>query len=319
MTAQSIRSDRGTLSAFGALVVLVGANVVAIRFSNRELAPFWGAGTRFALAAILFMAILVARRIALPRGTALAGALLFGVLDIAAFFALSYWGLVRVPAGQGAVVGALLPLVTLFLAVAHGLERLGWRAVAGAILAVVGVAVVSGEQVRGEVPLVSLLALVAAVVCGAEATIVVKWFPPTNPAATNAVATTVGAVVLLALSVISGESRAPAPSGRHLGRHRIPRLDRDGRGVPALPVRPQALAGIGGRVPLRHVALRIRGPRGGALGRGGDATLRRRCRPRPGRCLRRHAGPCVWRRRPVILQGWLDMTARQIAGWGSDG
>jgi drug/metabolite transporter (DMT)-like permease len=208
MTVQRSRPDRATLGAFGALVVLVGANFVAIRFSNRELAPFWGAGTRFALAAILFMVILAVRRIAFPRGRALAGALLFGVLSIAAFFALSYWGLVRVPAGRGAVVGALLPLVTLFLAVAHGLERLGWRALAGAVLAVAGVALVSGEQVRGDVPLISLLALLAAVVCGAEASIVVKWFPPTDPAATNAVAMTVGALVLLALSVVSGEPRA---------------------------------------------------------------------------------------------------------------
>jgi drug/metabolite transporter (DMT)-like permease len=208
MTAQGSRPDRATLAAFGALVVLVGANFVAIRFSNRELAPFWGAGTRFALAAILFMAILAVRRIALPRGRALAGALLFGVLSIAAFFALGYWALVRVPAGRGAVVGALLPLITLFLAVAHGLERLSWRALAGAVLAVAGVALVSSEQVRGDVPLISLLALLAAVVCGAEASIVVKWFPPTDPSATNAVAMTVGAVVLLALSVVSGEPRA---------------------------------------------------------------------------------------------------------------
>lgn len=34
------RSDRTTLLAFGAPVVLVGSNLVAIRFSNRELAPF---------------------------------------------------------------------------------------------------------------------------------------------------------------------------------------------------------------------------------------------------------------------------------------
>lgn len=42
----------------------------------------------------------------LPRGTALAGALLFGVLDIAAFLALGYWALVHMPAGQAAIVGA---------------------------------------------------------------------------------------------------------------------------------------------------------------------------------------------------------------------
>jgi drug/metabolite transporter (DMT)-like permease len=132
--------------------------------------------TRNVQAAILFMAILAVRRIAFPREPALAVAQLFSLLDIAAFFALSYWGLVRVPAGQAAVVGALLPLVTLFLAAAHGLERRGWRAPAGAVLAVAGVALVSGEQVCGDVPLISLLALVAAIVCGAEAVrLVARW------------------------------------------------------------------------------------------------------------------------------------------------
>jgi hypothetical protein len=52
VTVQGSRADRATLAAFRSLVVLVGANFVAIRFNNRELAPFWGAGTRFALAAI---------------------------------------------------------------------------------------------------------------------------------------------------------------------------------------------------------------------------------------------------------------------------
>jgi drug/metabolite transporter (DMT)-like permease len=139
----SPRPGHAALVAFGALVILVGANLVAIRFSNRELAPFWGAGTRFALAAILFAAIMMVRRIAVPTGAALVGAVLFGLLDIAAFFALTYWGLVQVPAGQAAVIGALLPIVTLFLAVAQGLERLAWRAIVGAISAVAGVALVS--------------------------------------------------------------------------------------------------------------------------------------------------------------------------------
>src|ERR671938_943343 len=199
MTPPGSRPDRLTLAAFGALVVLVGANLVAIRFSNRELAPFWGAGTRFVLAAMVFAAIVAARRLTLPRGTALAGALLFGVLDIAAFFALSYWGLVHVPAGQAAVIGALLPLVTLFLAVAHGLERLGRRALAGGVAAVAGVAVVSGAQVRDDVPLASLLALLAGIVCAAEARIILKRLPAADPFATNAVAMAVGAVMLLTL------------------------------------------------------------------------------------------------------------------------
>jgi drug/metabolite transporter (DMT)-like permease len=207
------RPDRATAAAFGALVILVGANLVAVRFSNRELAPFWGAGTRFVLAAILFAALVAARRIGLPRGTALAGAVLFGALDIAAFFALGYWGLVHVPASQAAVIGALLPLVTLFLAVAHGLERLGWRALAGGVIAVAGVAVVSLEQASGDVPLASVLALLAGVVCGAEASIIIKRLPASDPFATNAVAMAVGAVLLLSLSVASGEPRATPMQG----------------------------------------------------------------------------------------------------------
>jgi len=284
MSAQSSRPDRATLAAFVVLVVLVGTNFVAIRFSNRELAPFWGAGTRFAMAAVLFMAIVAVRRIALPHGAALAGALLFGLLDIAAFFGLGYWGLVRVPAGQGAVIGALLPLVTLFLAVAHGLERLSWRALAGAVLAIAGVAVVSGEQVRGDVPLISLLAILGAVVCGAEASVVFKWFPPTHPAATNAVAMTVGAVLLLTLSVVIGEPRTlPSKGATWAAITYLVSIGTVGVFLLFLFVlqRWQASAAA----YIRPGALRIRGARRRVLGRETNAALRRRCGAGPGRRL----------------------------------
>src|SRR5437867_10183008 len=111
-----------TLIAFGVLVVLVGANPVAIRFSNRELEPFWGGGVRFTAAAVLFWAIVAARKIAVPRGAALVGAILYGLLGIAVFFAFVYWGLQRVQAGVGGVILATVPLLTLLFALAHRLE-----------------------------------------------------------------------------------------------------------------------------------------------------------------------------------------------------
>ena len=43
--------------------------------------------------------------------------------------------------------------------------------------------------------------------------VVVKRFPPVDPVATNAVAMTVGAVMLLALSVLSGEPRSAPVHG----------------------------------------------------------------------------------------------------------
>lgn len=211
--AQASRSNRATLVAFGALVLLVGSNLVAIRYSNRELAPMWGAGLRFALAAVIFGTIVVARGLPFPRGAALAGAALYGLLGFAAFFAFLYWGLVRASAGLGQIVLALIPLLTMALAVAHGLERFRWRAVGGGIVAVAGIALVFGDQTRADVPLLSLLSLVAAAVSFAETGIIVKRLPPADPVATNAVATTVGAAVLLALSVIVGEPRAVPVQG----------------------------------------------------------------------------------------------------------
>ena len=40
--------DRITLLAFLVATLILGANWVGVRFSNRELPPFWGAGLRFA-------------------------------------------------------------------------------------------------------------------------------------------------------------------------------------------------------------------------------------------------------------------------------
>jgi hypothetical protein len=45
--------ERVALTAFLSYTALAGGNAVGIRFSNRELAPLWRAGLRFALAAAL--------------------------------------------------------------------------------------------------------------------------------------------------------------------------------------------------------------------------------------------------------------------------
>jgi drug/metabolite transporter (DMT)-like permease len=205
MEGRDARPDRTTLAAFAALVLLVGTNPVAIRFSNRELEPFWGGGVRFTAAALLFWTMVRLRRLPIPRGRALAGAALYGALGIAVFFAFAYWGLVRVNAGLGGVIFATVPLLTFLLAIVHGLERFRWRALAGALVVVAGVAVVFGDQISVDVPTSALLSLLAAAVCAAETNIVVKRVAPSEPVATNAIAMTVGAVFLLAVSFVSGE------------------------------------------------------------------------------------------------------------------
>src|SRR5829696_2823072 len=131
------------LAAFVTQAVLAGGNAVGIRFSNRELAPLWGAGLRFSLAAALLLIVMAVLRLPFPRGRALTGCVLYGALNFGAAFALAYYALVRLHAGLGQTLLALVPLATLLLAVAQHQERLRLAAVIGTLLALVGVAVIS--------------------------------------------------------------------------------------------------------------------------------------------------------------------------------
>ena len=204
MTARASRRAP-TLVAFGALVVLVGTNLVAIRYTNRELPPLWNAGSRFALAAVLFGLLAAVRRAPRPTGPALRGSVLYGLLAFAGFFAFVYTGLVHATAALGQTVLALGPLITLLLAGAIGMERIGARALVGSAVALVGIAIAFGAQEHLDVPLTSLVALAAGATSFAIGGLVAKRLPPTDPALQNTVATAVGAVFLLMLSIMSGE------------------------------------------------------------------------------------------------------------------
>ena len=112
-------SERRTLVAFVALIVIGGVNAVGIRVGNAELAPFWGAALRFILAGAVFWVLVVARRVPLPRGRELLGPIAYGLLAFAASYAFVYFGLQEAHAGSAQVLLALVPLLTLLLAVAQ--------------------------------------------------------------------------------------------------------------------------------------------------------------------------------------------------------
>src|SRR5215212_9365395 len=176
------------IAAFAAIAVLVGGNAVGIRFSNRELDPLWGAGLRFGLAATVLVAAMAALRLGFPTGRALTGALLFGLLDVSGAFGLGYYALVELHAGFGSILLALVPLATLLLAVLARQERLRLVAVAGTVGSLVGVALMSRAPLREALPLLSLRAALGSALCIAQATVLVRRFPPVHPVTMNAVA-----------------------------------------------------------------------------------------------------------------------------------
>jgi drug/metabolite transporter (DMT)-like permease len=201
--------DALTLVLFVAIVFIAGGNPVAVRFSNAELSPFWGAGLRFAASALLLFAIVALQRLPLPRGRALAGIALYGFLGCFGFFALIYTALNHLRASVAAPLMASVPLITLFLALAHRLESFRWRALAGGAISVAGIAVLSGVGRAGsEAPIGYVLMVLAASFCAAEGTIVLKKLPRTHPIALNAIAMSITGVLLLGLSFATGEPHA---------------------------------------------------------------------------------------------------------------
>jgi len=195
-----------TLVAFLAVVILGGSNAVAVRFSNLELPPFWGAAIRFAAAALIFWVAVLLRRTAIPRGRALYGALIYGALTIGIPYAFVYWALVYVPASLAIVLLTFGPLFTFLLAWAHGQETFRWRSLLGAIIAITGILIGLGTELGSSATLIPLAAIIVAVAISAEGTVLYKSFPGADPLAVNSLALTTGAVILFLISLFAGET-----------------------------------------------------------------------------------------------------------------
>ncbi|MEU5809652.1 EamA family transporter [Streptomyces sp. NPDC047718] len=199
------RRDRVATAAFAAGAVLAGANAVGVRFCLRELDPLWSAALRFGAAALVLACVMALLRIPRPRGRALAGAALYGLLNFGVTFALLYHALVHIHAGLVQTLLALVPLATLLLAVAQRQERLRATAALGTLCAGAGVAVISRAPLQGSVPPLALLATLGGVLSLAEAAVLVQRLPAVHPVAMNAVGMGTGAVALFAGSAAAGD------------------------------------------------------------------------------------------------------------------
>lgn len=217
MQARSEAPSGTTLAAFAGAVLIGGANYIAVKFSNEELEPLFGAALRFALAGILLFAICGIWRYPLPRGRALVGAAIYGLLGFGVSYALLYYAIVGLGAGPTAVIIGAAPLATLLLAVLHRQETLSVRGVIGGVLALVGIGILSLGSLRADLEASYVIAALIAVMSIAESSVVIKGFPKVHPMSTNAVAMSVGAVLLVIASLIFNQTWALPSSARVWG------------------------------------------------------------------------------------------------------
>ena len=200
------RPDRRTLLAFLGVVLFGGGNALAVRQTFLELDPMWSAGLRMVAAGLVLVVFVAMTGRRFPRQRGLWGAALYGAVGFAGFFAPLYLGLEEVPAGTTMVLVALTPLFTFGLAIVQGQERFRIQGLIGAVVSVVGVAIVFVDQLAANVPLTSLLLILVGVLSLAESGVIVKWIPRGDPFATNAVAMLTSAAILIPVSAILGEA-----------------------------------------------------------------------------------------------------------------
>src|SRR5688500_5954770 len=111
-------------AAWGLACVLWSATFLFIRVGLAEIGPFTFAAARLALALVVLVPLVLARREYESFGrhdvlhVTAAGFLLLGVN-----YALVYWGAQHVPSGLVAIVLACTPVIALALGAAFGLEE----------------------------------------------------------------------------------------------------------------------------------------------------------------------------------------------------
>lgn len=205
---KNLKSDWLVPVAFAVTVIFLGTNYVAVKFSNKELDPFWGAALRFLIAAAILALAMRWRRIKPPKGREVSATVAYGLLLFAATYGFLYWALLKVSAGTSSVIFAIIPLLTLLAANLLGLEKITARNLLGALTVIAGVAVIFYDQLSFKVPLWALALVFMGVITAALSGIVVKLYPKIHPVVFNTYGMAVGAVVLLALSIITRESLA---------------------------------------------------------------------------------------------------------------
>ena len=199
--------DRGGIAAWGAFAAcsgIWGSTFLFISLGSETLPPVWSAALRLGAAAVI-LTVLALLTQGLPRGDALRAAALYGVFGFGFNFPLLYWAEQVVPSGLAAVLYSTIPLSTALLARAVGLEGLTRAKVGGALLGLVGVAVIFWSRIGGDVGLLPLLALLAGATLASFGGVMLKRGPRQPAIGANAIGSAVGLPFALVGTFIAGE------------------------------------------------------------------------------------------------------------------
>ncbi|GAA2089575.1 drug/metabolite exporter YedA [Kitasatospora saccharophila] len=195
-------------AALGIVYVVWGSTYLAIRVVVETMPPLLSGALRFGAAALLLGAGLTVRHgwgaLRVTRRQ-LGSAFLVGVLLLVGGNGLVVLAERTVPSGLAALMVASVPLWVVLLRRAFG-TRTGGATLAGVLVGLVGLLVLTAPGLTGEVGLSGLLLVVAAAVVWALGSVLAGRLPmPADPFVASVYEMLAGAVGALVLSVARGE------------------------------------------------------------------------------------------------------------------
>jgi len=196
---------RGAWLAFLACGLIWGSTFLVISIGNDSLPPMWAASLRLALAALVLGAITKLAGHSFPRGKALQAAAYFGVFQFGVNMPLLYWGEKSVPSGLTAVLFATVPLSSAILTRLFGMERLNPLKIAGALIAIGGVALIGGAGEGNRAHTLGMIAVIVAATSAGLGTTLLKRGPRQSAWGATAVGHLVGLPLCLAGSALARE------------------------------------------------------------------------------------------------------------------
>jgi drug/metabolite transporter (DMT)-like permease len=198
--------------AFTGCCAVWGSTFLFISIGNDVLPPVWAVTLRLGFAAPILALLTRLTGQSLPRGRALQAAVLYGLCQFAIDLPLLYWGEKYIPSGLSAVLFGTIPLTSALFAHAFGLERINPIKLAGAVVAIGGVAVIGSGSRGGTTHLLGVLAVLASATTAALGSIFLKRGPRQSAFGANAVGCAVGFAFCLPVSRLMGESWVVPPS-----------------------------------------------------------------------------------------------------------
>ena len=218
---KALSASTGDHAVLLLLSAMWGGSFPLIRVAVHSLPPLWVAAGRIALGAAALLVLLAATGGRLPRGKRVWARLSFmGICGNLAPFALISWGEQTVPSGEAAILMAMVPLMVVL--VAHMRmpdEPLTAGKLAGVALGIIGTLVLIGPATLSGLGghLAGELAILAATVCYAAATIAARGLPPLPSTSVSAGVLLMAAPVGLSFAAIAAPPNTLAPTLPALG------------------------------------------------------------------------------------------------------